>query len=307
MANRPAHMHTVPAAYLRAFADGSAPRRNPHLWRFDRETAQAKLISIQDASVSRDIYTLRTEDGKADTTIETVLSSAVEDSFPPVVRLIAAGGRPRYWQWRHLSRFMAFQLARTPRMFQVFRDEGSRRGIPIGQNDPQLAMVHQAPFLEKWLCGMKWVLCWNQSTLPLLTSDNPVVMWADRGEGSELGVGFQEPELGILFPLTPEVCLRAEQTPASLKAVLDDHLDSKPQFTDFYPLSIDTGWLGIDQAATMNQLTVSNAERYVYANSDDENVRLFLRDLFFGLRGPVRRFDGRPIGSPIDAEAPADV
>lgn len=301
-------MHTVSAGYLRAFADTSTPRRNPRLWRFEREAAQAKLISVRDASICRDIYTLRTEDGKADTTIETeLLSCAVEGSFPAVVQLLSSGGTPRYWQWRDISRFMAFQLARTPRMFQIFRDEGSRHGIEIGPNDPQLAMVHQAPILEKWLCGMTWILCWNRSTLPLLTSDNPVVMWADRCEGAELGVGFQEPALRILFPLTPKMCLTAVQTDTSLKAVLDGLPESEPQFSDFYPLRVDSGWLGIDQAVMLNQVTVSNAERYVYANSSDEKVRLFLNDLFFGHAGPVRRFDRKPIGSAIDPEAPVSV
>jgi hypothetical protein len=94
---------------------------------------------------------------------------------------------------------MSFQLIRTPRPFQILRDEGTRRGIPIGSNDPQILMVYEAPFLEKWLCGMKWGVCWNQSTLPFLTSDNPVVTWADRGHGAELGVGFGVAEMETLF------------------------------------------------------------------------------------------------------------
>jgi hypothetical protein len=303
VANRPEHMHTVPAGYLRGFADTSASRRNPRLWRFEREAGLAKLISVRDASVCRNIYTLRSDDGKADTTIETeLLSSAIEHSFPSVVQLLSYGGRPSYRQWRVVSRFMAFQLARTPRMFQIFRDEGSRHGIDIGPNDPQLAMVYQAPFLEKWLYGMPWILCWNGSTLPLLTSDNPLVMWADRGEGAELGVGFQEPALRILFPLTPKICLTALQTETSLRAVVDDVPESNPRFSDFYALRLHSGWLGIDQAVMLNQVVVSNAEQYVYANSNDEKVRLLLDDLFFGLSGPVRRFDRKPIGSPIAPE-----
>ena len=302
MAGRPEHMHTVPAAYLRTFSDTSAPRRSPHLWRFDRETAQVKLISVRDVSISRDIYTLRTEGGAPDTTIETeLLDAAVENHFPAVVQFLIAGGTPQYWQWRHIFRFVAFQLARTPRMFQTFRDEGRRQGLNIGLNDPQLAMVAQAPFLDKWLCGMRWVVRRNRSTLPFLTSDNPVVMWADRGEGAELGVGFHEPALRILFPLTPTICLTAAHTDASHRAVLGDTPKSKPQFSDFYPLQVSSDVLGIDEVVMLNQVTVANAESYVYANRNDEKVQLFLTDLFFGRSGPVRRFDRKPIGSPVDS------
>jgi hypothetical protein len=296
-------MHAVPAGYLRAFADTSAPHRNPHVWQYGRQTAQVKLISVRDAAVCRELYTLRTEHGKADTTIETaLLAPCVEDPFPAVVQLLSSGETPRYWQWRHISRFTAFQLARTPRVFQLFRDEGCRQGLDIGPNDPQLAMVHMAPLLEKWLCGMRWILCNNRSTLPLLTSDNPAVMWADRGKGAELGVGFQEPALRILFPLTPKMCLTAVHTEASLSGVLADYPGSDFQFSDFYPLQVDTGWLGIDQVVILNQVEVANAERYVYASTDDDKLRLFLKDLFFGASRPVRRIDRKSIGSPVDEQ-----
>jgi hypothetical protein len=294
-------MHTVPAGYLRAWADLSAPREKPHLWQFAREATQAKLISVRDAAVRRDIYTLRTDSGIADTTIETdLLSPLIEDPFPNVVQLLASGGRPDGAQWRTVFRFMAFQVARTPRMFQVLRDEGARQGTNIGCNYPQLAMACQSPFLERWLCGMDWILATDRSTLPLFTSDNPVVMLAARGAGAELGVGFKEPGLEIVIPLSPGMCLTGEQTEVSLNAVLGDVPEFPPEFSESYSLRIDWGWLAIEQAVRVNQLTASNADRYVYTSSNDERVRLFLDEHFAGLAGPARRFDGKPIGSPVD-------
>jgi len=295
-------MHTVPKGYLRAFADKSPSRGAPNVWQFGREATEGKLISVRDASVRTDIYTLRGEDGRADTRIETELLSVVDSVFPAAVHSLSSGETPEYWDWRNIFRFMAFQLARTPQIFQILRDEGIRQGVGDGTNFPQLAMVHEAPFLEKWLCGMAWTLCWHRSTLPLLTSDSPVVMWADRGDGAEVGVGFEESGLRILFPLTPKMCLTATQTEATLKAVLDEPADSNPHFSDTYPLRIETGRLSIGQAVMLNQVTVSNAHRYVYSNSADDNVRLFLKDQFFGLSGLVRRSDRKPIGSLVDPE-----
>ena len=283
MASRTSHMHTVPAAYLRPFADTSVHLRNPHIWRFERQTAQAKLIGIRDVSVSRDIYTLRNKNGEVDTTIEKeLLGETVENPLPAVIQSLTSGGRPTYWQWRSVFVFMSFQLARKSRMFQSIGDEGNRLGIDIGPNDPQLLMVHSAPFLEKWLCGMEWLLDWNRSTLPLLTSDNPVVMWADRGEGAELGVGFQDAKLRMLFLLTPGICITAVQTEASLKCVHDDVPVSLPKDDDFYPICINPNSLGIEQAVKLNQVAVSNAEKYVYGNSKQEEVLFFLNDCFFG-------------------------
>ena len=129
-------------------------------------------------------------------------------------------------------------------------------------------------------------------------------MWADRGEGAEIGVGFHDPALQILFPLTPQLCMKCRQTPQSLEAALHDHPHDTLQFTDRHFLKIARGALGIEEAVTLNQITVSNAERYVYGHSNDEKVLLFLRELFYGRSGPVRRFDGKTIGSEIEAELP---
>lgn len=301
MAERPEHMHTVPAGYLRAFADQSVQRRKPHVWQFERAGGDGRLISVRDAAVSRGIYTLRSADGVADTTIETsLLSPAVDDPFPAVVRLLCGGGTPTTWQWRDLSRFAAFQLARTPRIFQIFRDSGRHHGVAMSGNDPALAMVHQAPFLERWLCRMTWTLYENHATLPLLASDNPAVLWSDRGEGAELGTGFADPALRVLLPLTPRLCLMFSHNAVSLQTVHNDRPDTNPQFSDRHQLFIRAGRLGIDETVRLNQVTVANAERYVYANSRDEKVLLFLKDLFFGGPGPVRRFDRKPVGSPVD-------
>jgi hypothetical protein len=165
----------------------------------------------------------------------------------------------------------------------------------MDSNVPALAMVYVAPFFEKWLCAMRWSVYWNRSSFPFMTSDNPVVMWADRGDGAELGVGFEEPALQVLFPLTPATCLMAAQTEGSLRTVIEDDPESNPQFTGSYSLTVNRGDVGIDGAVRLNQITVSNAEHYVFSSSDAENVRLFLRDLFFGLPGPVRRFDRKPL------------
>lgn len=162
-------------------------------------------------------------------------------------------------------------------------------------------MIFIAPYVEKWLCAMKWIVYCNRSSLPLMTSDNPAVMWADTEGGAELGVGFREPALRVLFPLTPRICLLAVHTEASLGAVLKDTPNRGPQMNDYYPLRINRGNLGIEQAVTMNQVTVSNAEHYVYSDSNAENVKMFLDDLFFGKPGPVRRSDRMPIGSPVRA------
>ena len=90
-------MHTVPRGYLRAFADPSILRDEPHVWRFERQHEQPKPLAVSNVSVSTDIYTLWTEAGAPDTSIEAMLEKGVEDGFPQLVTLLQSGKQPSYW------------------------------------------------------------------------------------------------------------------------------------------------------------------------------------------------------------------
>src|SRR2546425_13278019 len=111
MASRTRHMHTVSRGYLAGFADPSAPYEKPHVWRFERQADEPKLVGVRKTSAQTDIYTLWTEAGKSDISIETeLLDKTVENGFSSLVALLESGREPSYWGWRQLSRFIAFQL-----------------------------------------------------------------------------------------------------------------------------------------------------------------------------------------------------
>jgi hypothetical protein len=172
-------MHTVPRGYLRAFADASIGRDEPHVWRFERQHDEPKPLAVSNVSVSTDIYTLWTEAGASDTSIETeLLQKAVEDGFPQLARLLESGKQPSYWGWRRLSRFMAAQLARTSRALQLHRDVCSNEGVETRRNDAQLAMVYMVPKLENWICQQRWLLLTNATGCPFVHL---------RQSGDELG------------------------------------------------------------------------------------------------------------------------
>src|SRR5579872_4616745 len=116
MAGSVKRMHTVAQAYLRAFAVKSTASRTPRIWQFGRTEKEVRLVGIRDASVFRDVYTLRKKDGTADTVIEKdLLGELVEAPFPIAVQVLSSGLTPGYSQWRDIFRFVAFQLVRTSR------------------------------------------------------------------------------------------------------------------------------------------------------------------------------------------------
>jgi hypothetical protein len=173
----------------------------------------------------------------------------------------------------------------------------------MSSNDSLMAMVTIAPTLERWFCMMDWTFCTNRCALPFLTSDSPAVLWAHRGRGLE-GVGFMDPAMRILVPLTPELCVLASQTERSLKNVTESSPGNEVGgFSSIYEISFRYEDLDLDAIVRFNQVVVANANRYAYAPSDAPNVRAFMSDVFYGRFAPVRRFDGKPIGSPIECDS----
>jgi hypothetical protein len=252
--------------------------------------------------VKKNIYTLWTEAGSPDLAIETkLLQQGAEDGFPELIALLESGKQPSRWGWRRLSRFMALQLLRTPRAFQLSRDACASEGVKLGRNDPQLVMASLAPKFENYICRMDWLLLWNRSDFAFVTSDNPVTMWANRGTWFEGGVGFNDPGLHVLFPLSPKLSLAAVQTPASLATVMKDFVDGweeEGSFLQEYDLSVMSADLEVEGVVMHNQVTVSNAENYVYTSCNEDRLQAFMRDCFISRPAPVRRDDRQPIGSP---------
>lgn len=280
-------MHTVPAGYLGAFRAQIANRRGPAVWRFERDGA-AKVVGISDAEAVKDIYTVVGDDGGRDTVIEDEILRNVDGAFCAARDALVAQRPLEESQWYDLAWFVALQLERTPRTFQMLRDELREHGMEIEPDTPQKLMVLTVRRLLRWLHRMDWLLCYNESDFPFLTSDNPAVMWRDCGAGVETGVGFLAADLRITCPLAPTLTLMMTHTEASLKAVRTEPIDTDPQPGQF-KLRIRGGPYATEGIKRLNLVTITNADRCVYSNYNDPRLRRFLDGRFVGRLGPVRR------------------
>ena len=149
---------------------------------------------------------------------------------------------------------------------------------------------------------MRGILAHNNTGLPLLTSDNPAVMWKKAGDGYVCGVDQYDPDVVVCCPLSPKLVFVANQTPESLKAVhaVPHDIPAADRHPSTFPSHIDIGTMPEFEVKRMNHLCVINAHRYVYASYSDKTLLRFLQNRFFGFPAPVRRRDLRPIGSPIE-------
>jgi hypothetical protein len=294
-------MHTVSEGYFEPFAVREPARRTSRVWRFDRFTGESKLLGVGDAEVAKDIYAVFRDDGTRDTGIEDCILCDIEGAFCTARNMILNRTMLSKENWSGLFRFIAAQLFRTPRFFQLMRDGLDAAGTTYEQDTlPRVMLV----LIERWiprLARMDGVLAYNETGLPLLTCDNPAIAWRKSGNGFIGGVDQHDPELVVSCPITPALMFVAYQTPESLKAVHAERHDVArgDREPEKFITHVDIGSLPEPEVKRMNQICVSHAHRYVYANYFDKSLLRFLQNRFFGLPAPVRTRDLQPIGSPI--------
>lgn len=294
-------MHTVPEGYFEAFAVQEPTRRTSGVWRFDRISGESKMLGVGDAEIVKDIYTVFSDEGIPDTGIEDELLCGLEGAFCSARNVLLRRIPLSREHWTGVARFIAAQLLRTPRFLQLMRDGLDAEGIAYEQDTPQRVMLS---LIERWiprLVRMRGILAYNETGLPLLTCDNPAVMWKKNGDGFICGVDQYDPDLVVSCPLSPTLMVVAYQTPESLKAVHAEQHDvaRADRQSETFTSHVDIGAMPESEVKRMNNICVSNAHQYVYASYSDKPLLRFLQNRFFGAPAPVRQRDLRPIGSPI--------
>jgi hypothetical protein len=196
-------MHTVPEGYFEAFAIDDPERRSSGVWRFDRISSEARILGVRNAEVAKDIYTVFNDDGLPDTGIEDKLLCELEGTFCSARDALLARTPLSKDHWTGLARFIAAQLLRTPRAFQLMRDSLDAQETVYEGDAPQRIML---VLIQRWiprLVRMKGMLAYNNTGLPLLTCDNPAITWKSSGSGVICGVDQYDPALVVTFPISP--------------------------------------------------------------------------------------------------------
>lgn len=106
-------------------------RRTSGAWRFDRTTGQHKVLGVGDAEVANNIYTVFRDDGTPDIGIEDEILCGIEGAFCSARKALLQKTPLSKEHWTVIARFIAAQLLRTPRFFQLMRDVLDADGIPL--------------------------------------------------------------------------------------------------------------------------------------------------------------------------------
>ena len=151
MTQQTKRMHTVPASYLEAFAASVPMRREPCIWRYERSTGETKLLAISNVEVAKHIYAVVGDGGERDTTIEDRLLGSIDGEFCTVRDLLRTRRQLTQSQWQSLAWFVTIQLLRTPRAFQLLRDELPAHNVTCEADQPQKLMVLMIDDFVRWL------------------------------------------------------------------------------------------------------------------------------------------------------------
>jgi hypothetical protein len=281
-------MHTVPQGYLSAFSDRSGGTKKPHTWRFERGgSADPKLLGVRDLCFVDDIYAIRNAAGSRDPVIERDLLALIDSEFCAAREKIVEAAHTGIEledtrAWKALSIFVGFQLTRTPRSFQILRDEMSYRGVDFANDDLPKLMVYSGEFLDHWLWLMQWALWRVADDELMVTADNPAVNWIDLGHGARLGGGFADPRLIVSLPITPKVCFVATQTPASVDHIRTSTKD-KSRATEQVPIPpVLLFEIQPNVVRKLNKVVVANAERYTFSSYIDKSLSRFMSGALSG-------------------------
>lgn len=290
---RKARMHTVPRSYLEAFAVKDAARRSPSVWRFDLN-GNRKQVGVTQAEVVKHFYTVFRENGEADTGIEDILSR-IEGNFCPARDALLKQEPLDKAQRTAFARFVAAQLLRTPRFFQAVRNMLEVDRFPYTESDLRGAML---VLIDRWiprLTRMNAIYAYNETGVPLLTSDNPAAAW--RKEGDDIICGLfhkNDPQLTISCPLSPTLAFIAYHTPESLSAAYAENHDTPPQerLPASFKTHVDCGTLPEAEVRRLNQVCVANAHKYVYSNECSAELGQFLRNTSLQIKTLALRQSG---------------
>jgi len=216
--NAPRRQHTVPRFLLERFA-----RRDRITMVSRADLTRRHEVSVRDATVHKDFYTLEGDGLPADYAVEHHLSEIEGKAASAIREVSSVGGFPPSDRCRvHLVHFLAWQLVRgeaqrasTPALVQHLADEIVRRNFPDAKPSeyPRVQVskiwsLAQLPALVQQilpsLLARPWHLLKFQQPA-LITGDMPVSLWQST-ETPDRGVSpiFADE---LRFPLDPQTAL----------------------------------------------------------------------------------------------------
>lgn len=150
MPNEPKRQHILPEAYLRRFTD-----EHGNLWVIDRKLGVVRRQSPEVTAAENEMYTLDTDDGERDRSVERALADLVDGPGQQPIKTLDEGRRLSGDEAGKLAVFAAAFYVRTPAfraqhhyMAEQMRQMLIRGGVepalePLSESDPEAERLRE--------------------------------------------------------------------------------------------------------------------------------------------------------------------
>lgn len=250
--NETKKQHYVPRFYLNKFSSDNSSNSNKNkILVYDKTMKKSYLSNVYDIACENRFYDLENEEIDNKQVFEDAFSKLELDFSKQINKLLylcennknnpnalIIRGNERY----AMSYQMAMQLIRTKKYRNILnglhtditakciefikRVKGINEDISFTINEKSLhleALLDEnlVYALTNFLYDSYWILTYNNTKIPFITSDNPIcriprISSSDYCEGT---TSFFSLDLEINFPITPQICIRilGEENPHLIK------------------------------------------------------------------------------------------
>lgn len=269
--------HYVPRCYLDSFCDAQG-----HLHVYDKTTGRTFVSRPDSVAVEKDFYSLPPElTGTGDQReLETALSPVEADASDIIRNWTAGIDSPDFRilpaQRERFSLFIALQFFRT-KEHRIIISEFKKRILSPDQEMTEEGELHNhllwnsdlvqntADRLSQFI----WIVAKNESSVPFLASDHPVVTKDSASKHWLTTPKLTQPGVQVILPLTPRLILYCKEPNHWNTVSRFDSLLSPVAFTDYMAHHENSGQIGVSTRFVFSSTpSFSIAEEYCEQNPE---------------------------------------
>lgn len=225
--SEPKNQHIIPQCYLKHFIDPNTPKGyEPYVWIFERDKKTGKKKAPKNILSETDFYTLKTNIGGKDYSIEKSLS-LIESEYATVFDKTIKNKIP-LTDYEHLilCAFVATMLQRTLKQkenIEGFLDQiikmteemekahntPPKKSVELKQkkeNAHKISVLQMIPHITEILLKMNLAFLCGKQSVYFITSDTPCFLFNSRLQWQNFyGPGLMQKYVEVRMPLSPEI------------------------------------------------------------------------------------------------------
>ncbi|MFN0224058.1 DUF4238 domain-containing protein [Paenibacillus sp. KR2-11] len=250
--------HYIPQFYLRNFTDPNPPPKfKPYVWVIDLKEKTLRKRSPKNIGFIKGFNDTRDEDGNVTTIVEDKLGE-IENKAAIILKKLLNGKYISRSERLAFAKFVFSMRIRVPYFKDLFslvltKPEYTKQFSDLFYDAPPPSpildmggIIRTTNAASYVLLRMNWCLIKAPEGKVFVTSDNPMLV-IDSNNTKAAFVGFNKPDVQIIFPLSPSVLLKGGW---------------QPNFSLLRETNAE--WV-----QKINSLLLLNAQRYVYMSTGE--------------------------------------